>query len=775
MAIADSAALAAENARLRAESAARLEEIEHRRRLSEGLRDLLWSVNSRRGLDEILDLVLTQAIRLLGCDAAAVYTREPPLGDLLAVRAARGLDPDQTAGRLRLGTPVTGLAVQQRRPLVCTDLRLALDDAITRQSETQLEESEGYGRVLRFGPRMDPDLDPTPPTRTRRLAARFRAVLATPLLDHENAVGSISLFYAQPRSFSHDEVVLADTFAQQAMLAIASARLHEQSDRRLRELEALFRADQALYSSLVLDDVLRALVDVGTELLGADKGAVVMWDPDQPTDRLEILAPSARGFSQDMLAATLHGEDARQIRARFQAQEVIEISTERSRLPNALRAMYRREGIRSSLSAPIAVAGQVYGAFGVSFVETRAFDEEEKRLVLALGQRAGLAVQNARLYGAADRRLREIDALYRADEVLHRSLRLDDVLQALADVAVGVLGADKTSVHILDNSGRRLVPAAAVGYTTDSLALALRPGEEPIVAEVLSAEILVVRDPEVDPRVPENLREIARRESIRAAMSAPIKLADQLFGLFTVAYCRPHPCAREEQRLVLALAQRAALAIQNARLYEQAQAAAAAEERQRLARELHDAVTQTLFSASLIAEVAPKVWDRNPTEGRRRMEELRLLTRGALAEMRTLLLELRPAALIETPLTQLLQQLADATASRSRLKLEVAVEGTPRAVPAEVQIGLYRVAQEALNNSTKHAHASRASLVLAYAPEHVQLSIEDDGDGFDPGAVGAGRLGLNIMDERTRAVGASLHIQSEQGQGTHITVRWPGL
>ena len=159
--------------------------------------------------------------------------------------------------------------------------------------------------MLRYGPRMDPDLDPADHSRARRLADRFGAVLAIPLIMHDEAVGSISLFFSEPRSFSRQEVLLADAFAQQVMLAIASADLHEQSDRRLHEMEALFRADELLYGSLVLDDVLRSLVDVGTDLLGANMGAVVLWDPDQPTEQLEIMTPSARGFSRDMLSTTL--------------------------------------------------------------------------------------------------------------------------------------------------------------------------------------------------------------------------------------------------------------------------------------------------------------------------------------------------------------------------------------------------------------------------------------------------------------------------------------
>jgi signal transduction histidine kinase len=225
---------------------------------------------------------------------------------------------------------------------------------------------------------------------------------------------------------------------------------------------------------------------------------------------------------------------------------------------------------------------------------------------------------------------------------------------------------------------------------------------------------------------------------------------------------------------VQALAQRAGLAIQNARLFEQAQQVATAEERQRLARELHDAVTQTLFSASLIAEVVPRLWERDPQEGRQRLEELRRLTRGALAEMRALLLELRPAALVETPFPQLLGQLAEAIASRTTLQIDVRADADQGPLPAEVHIGLYRIAQEALNNTAKHAGARRAQVVFRRRGVSADLRISDDGSGFDTSSTPAGHLGLSIMRERARDIDARLRVSSQVGAGTRIHVHWRG-
>lgn len=206
----------------------------------------------------------------------------------------------------------------------------------------------------------------------------------------------------------------------------------------------------------------------------------------------------------------------------------------------------------------------------------------------------------------------------------------------------------------------------------------------------------------------------------------------------------------------------------------EAVAAAAATERNRLARELHDSVTQTLFSASLIAEVLPRLSERNPDEARRRLEELRQLTRGALAEMRTLLLELRPSALSEVPLNELLRQLVEAAMGRSRVPMTLTIEGE-HAPPTEVRIALYRIAQEALNNVTKHAAAQHASLSLCCCqPQRVEMRIGDDGRGFDTRFISSEHLGLDIMRERADAIHATLRVESEPGRGTHVSLLWAG-
>jgi two-component system nitrate/nitrite sensor histidine kinase NarX len=208
----------------------------------------------------------------------------------------------------------------------------------------------------------------------------------------------------------------------------------------------------------------------------------------------------------------------------------------------------------------------------------------------------------------------------------------------------------------------------------------------------------------------------------------------------------------------------------NELLREKAAQDAVSAERTRLARDLHDAVTQTLLSATLIAEVLPDLWKMNITEDRCRLEELRQLTRGALAEMRTLLVELRPNSLVEVPLPALLRQLIEALAGRARIDLQLNSGGEGK-LPADVQVSLYCIAQESLNNVIKHAKATQAVITLRMG-DTVRLTVADNGVGFDPSTVTADHLGLKIMRERAEAIGAKFSVYSEPGEGTQISVIW---
>jgi len=193
------------------------------------------------------------------------------------------------------------------------------------------------------------------------------------------------------------------------------------------------------------------------------------------------------------------------------------------------------------------------------------------------------------------------------------------------------------------------------------------------------------------------------------------------------------------------------------------------EERNKLARELHDTVTQTLFSANLIADVITKLWKKDPEAVIGKLEEVRRLNNVALMEMRVLLYELRPSALKDESLGNLLQRLVKTISARSKIQIELIIDGEYN-FPSKVKFSYYRIAQEALNNIIKHSYATRARMVLKSFPEELFMDISDNGRGFNDKKIIPTSLGLTIMRERAKLIGASISINNLPDKGIKITV-----
>jgi PAS domain S-box-containing protein len=207
-------------------------------------------------------------------------------------------------------------------------------------------------------------------------------------------------------------------------------------------------------------------------------------------------------------------------------------------------------------------------------------------------------------------------------------------------------------------------------------------------------------------------------------------------------------------------------------LRRQAAAIAANEERANLARELHDSVTQALFSMGLTARALELLLDRDPDAAKQKLAELRELQKDALAEMRTLIFELRPQGLETDGLAQALRNHGAAVQSRTGMSVSVEVEYDER-LPLDMEESLYRIAQEALHNVVKHANAEHARIVLRQAGRELKLSVEDDGVGFDPNLAPRGHLGLVGMRQRAERIGAELDIHKRPGGGSKVRVSLP--
>ncbi|MFW6070520.1 MAG: ATP-binding protein [bacterium] len=291
----------------------------------------------------------------------------------------------------------------------------------------------------------------------------------------------------------------------------------------------------------------------------------------------------------------------------------------------------------------------------------------------------------------------------------------------------------------------------------------------------------------------------AQENSMRCWMGVPLLLKEQVVGLLMFGHRQPGYYTAHHADVALALGAQAAVAIENARLYEQARSLAALQERQRLARELHDSVSQALYGIALGARTAHTLLDRADLTAEQRatlaspVEYVLSLAEAALTEMRALIFELRPETLAVEGVLAALARRAESLQARHGLQVDTHFDGEPD-VPLATKEALYRVAQEALHNVVKHAAASRVSLSLYAAQGELLLLVEDDGCGFEDGSSAAGQgdnsgdsngagtengrsfpghLGLRSMHERAQGIGATFSVRSEPGRGTRVELRLP--
>lgn len=451
-------------------------------------------------------------------------------------------------------------------------------------------------------------------------------------------------------------------------------------------------------------------------------------------------------------------------------------------IPDAIKAerIALRERFAGSLSVPLFIRDQVYGGMVFYYTGRQDFSEEQIQLGLTFAEQAAAAIENARLFEETERRRVVAESVAEILSILNSTRSSPEVFSYITQRSCELLQADAALLYSVTDG---LIVQEAHYNLPEALAT-LKGGSmyhrsQPNLA-LLQRQPVAVSDVESHLRgllAQADLAPFQRNwyqgvlASFRAYLGLPLVVTDRVFGGLVFYFREKRSFSDEDVQLGQTLAGHAALAIENALLRSQAAEIARLAERSRLARDLHDAVTQTLFSAGLIADVLPALWERNPDIGRQKLNELRLLTRGALSEMRTLLLELRPDTLADVELGDLCRHLANAFSGRTRVPVDFVQEGQAP-LPPDVKEAFYRVAQEALNNVAKHANASAVQLHLDAQPGLAEMSIRDDGAGFNAADLAPENLGLKIMRERVEAIGAQLSIDSRPGAGTIVELVW---
>gem|GEM_PF-326745 len=713
------------------------------------LLDISHNLASTLDLDSLLDQILDQLSNVIEYDAASIMVLE---NETLNIQAYRGPIPLEKAHQMAF--PLTEAkanqeVIRRKEPVIVGDIRGDgwLAQAVRNTAAGELNTTFEY----------------------------LRCWMGVPLIVKEEIVGMLTLDHHVPEYYSWSHAELTMAFANQAAVAIENASLYQETERRAEESEALFSVQQAITSRLELDEVLQMISDEARRLTNTDISAVYLLEGDE----LEIayvsgdVPDSMLGYRLD-IDESIAGEVIKN-------REAILVQDTWSD-PRVDRAASDQAQARSLLIVPLVSSEKPMGTITVANRSPGGFTAEDRRLLTSLAANAVISVENARLYQAEQDRRLVAEGLRDILAILNSDMALDEILDHIIDQANRMLESKSGVVYHIDQDQDLIEIEAAHNMPIEFLEIGSFPlfDTEPNRA-VLDGKPFVVPDIQARmanldmDRVPENrvvqVWQTTISEHFRSYLSVPLMIKEDVYGALSLFYAQHREFSEEDIDLVVTLADQAALAIENAQLRTKAQESAVAAERDRIARDLHDAVTQTLFSTSLIAEVLPRIWENDPQQGRERLDEIRTLTRGALAEMRNLLVELRPSALIDTDFPDLLQQLTEAFAGRSGIPIDLEIQGDCRLSP-DSKVAAYRITQEALNNVSKHANATRCRVSSRCTGDRITLKISDDGSGFDPENIPPDSLGVSIMKERADEIGAALDIHSKPEKGTEVVVTW---
>ena len=542
-----------------------------------------------------------------------------------------------------------------------------------------------------------------------------------------------------------------------------TTRLH---DDRLR---LLVDAGIALSSELTLDALLQRLVETAADLTGARYAALGVVDAsgkalerflttgiDEPTRAAIGNEPIGRGILGVLI------RDARPLRLRSIADD-----------PRSVGFPPNHPPMTSFLGVPILLRETVYGNLYLTEKEGDAeFTEEDEELTRLLAAQAAVAIENARLHESSTRWLLQLESLNDIGNALAGQIELDPLLGLVAARLRELIRARIVLVGLLDRAGQIRIAAAEGddGPSVVGAQLAVARSKMGAIVERGKSELVhdLANDPDVD-------QEITRRTGVRTGLYVPLVVDGATLGVIA-AHDRVGDDPRfdnDDLRVGETLAKRAAIAVDLARRVSSDAVRRVVEaqelERARLARELHDETGQALASILLgLRSLEQAIVDE---VARARVASVRDLVVSTLHDVRRLAVELRPAALDDFGLAAAIERLVENyrvdASTRVDLELRVGAERLPR----DIETTLYRIAQETLTNVTKHAGATRVSILLTRSERAAILVVEDDGVGFDSSAE-PGRLGLTGMRERAALVGGRLRIESGRA-GTTIAVEIP--
>jgi signal transduction histidine kinase len=714
------------------------------------LQEISRKLNSNLGLQDTLTSILDESIKAIGAERGCLMLVDSATGEL-KMRLSRQLDPADLAG-------------QPFSP-----------------SQTVISRVWRKGiPLLTHNALKDPELAASDSVITQAL----RSILCVPLHMQGEAIG---VLYLENRlktgQFQTDDLSLATAIADQAAMALSNAQLHQVAVDHAQELMGVLQRIQSLnqvglrVQGLSSYPQICAIIGQELEKFGCPC-VIALLDSD--ATHLEIHYPS---FDKLAISATRDAEISLPripVAETVICRQVLETRTGRfvsstnlHQVMSSLLGAPETSECQSAFVAPMVADNQVNGLLVWRLNDGHL---EEPSLFIAFANQIASTIEMCRLHAETRQQLVEVQSVLAITRALVSELSLDNLLGFIMAQAEHLTNAEGAAVLLLSEDGEQLevAPPSETWLRTTALGSRLQLQGSLAGLAITSQQSQISNHAQNDDRAT-SMRILLQPIQLRSLLCTPLVVRGKSLGVLTVWNKRKQGFGAYDSRLMGLFADQAAMALHNAQLHAQSNRLAIERERERLAREIHDSMGQSLYSIALAAQTSLRLLNEHQAGDRVRdcMEYILSLSKTTLAETREQLYALHPTALSDVGLVKALARHCGTLGERYSLVIDFAVGQEP-SLSIYQQEALYRIAREALWNIVKHADARRAAVSLTAENGQAIVSIEDDGIGFDRSALSEEKMmGLRNMEERAKLLGGTFQLQSSLGQGTRISVQIP--
>ncbi len=546
-------------------------------------------------------------------------------------------------------------------------------------------------------------------------------------------------------------------------------RLETRVSGQNRELSAVSSIATALSEPVGVEQALQVSLDTAIRVMGASAGVICILD----AEREELHSAAHRGLSPAIIERVrlqkLGDDPVGSEVVRTGRSVVISDAFEDPRVAQ----LCRQEGYQSVISVPVKSEGRVVGILALTGRAEGAFDESSSQLLERIGQQVGIAVEKALLFRELTQRNRDLTALNDVAAAVSSTLDLEGIMGTALNLVLDMTGARSGEIWLLGEDDKRLSLAARAGLDREA---GSSPQGGTAVGDEACGEVALSGQTTIDFADDDTGGESAG-QGIRVRL--PLKSAGDVIGVMCVCFEPRRLMLEREQELLESVAAQVGVATKNAQLYRRVQDVAILEERDRIAREMHDGFAQVLGYVNTKAQaVRHLLATRRFDEAAEMVAQLEEAARDVYVDVREAILGLRATDQDDRRLVPRIKDYLDLFGRLADLKVNCRVENGADVVhlPVAAEIQILRIIQEALSNVRKHAGATEATVRLRAKDGCLRVIVKDNGHGFNPGDYDRGdwpQFGLKTMKERSEAVGGMFQLRSTAGKGTTIAVTVP--